>query len=231
MFGIGPMELVVIAIVAVVFIGPDKLPDAMRKFGRFFVQARRHANDVKNSFQEVIHDAEREIELEKIRELQKKLEAASPSQVLETTVNEALKPKADPDHPHGESYDYHESQYADGKYKGGDGFQPVDPFANVPLSELLAPPKDKDHAADRTAEQAAPALKPSTDGVAANPAAPVAGATGAAQPTGSQASLTPQPLASTAASASVGGPATAPHAHAAPQTPVASGSEGPKKET
>lgn len=86
MFGIGPMEMIVIAIVAMVFIGPDKLPDLMRKFGKIFVQVRRHANDVRSSFNDVIHDAERELELEKIRELQQKLQSTSPAQVLEAVT-------------------------------------------------------------------------------------------------------------------------------------------------
>jgi Tat protein translocase TatB subunit len=75
MFNIGPMELLLIAVVAIVFVGPDKLPEALKKFGRFFVQVKRHANDVKGNFDEVLRDAERELELERIRELQKKLQA------------------------------------------------------------------------------------------------------------------------------------------------------------
>lgn len=75
MFNIGPMEFLLIAVVAVIFVGPEKLPDALKKFGRFFVQVKRHANDVKGNFDEVLRDAEREIELERIRDLQKKLQA------------------------------------------------------------------------------------------------------------------------------------------------------------
>ncbi len=89
MFGIGPMELIVIAIVAMVFIGPEKLPDLMRKFGKIFVQVRRQANDVRSSFNDVIHEAERDFELEKIRELQHKLQSTSPNQVLDAALNEA----------------------------------------------------------------------------------------------------------------------------------------------
>lgn len=75
MFNIGPMEFILIAVVAVIFIGPEKLPETLKKFGRFFVQVKRHANDVKGNFDEVLRDAEREIELERIRDLQKKLQA------------------------------------------------------------------------------------------------------------------------------------------------------------
>ncbi|MBC7661617.1 MAG: twin-arginine translocase subunit TatB [Chitinophagaceae bacterium] len=73
MFGIGPMEMLVIIVVAVIFVGPDKLPDMLKKFGRFYVQAKRHANDVKSGFDDAIHQAERELELERIRDLQRQL--------------------------------------------------------------------------------------------------------------------------------------------------------------
>jgi sec-independent protein translocase protein TatB len=77
MFGIGPMEAIIIALIAVIFVGPDKLPGVLKKFGRFYVQAKRHANDVKSGFDQAIHEAERELELERIRELQKEIHAAT----------------------------------------------------------------------------------------------------------------------------------------------------------
>jgi hypothetical protein len=62
----------------------------MRKFGKVFVQIRRQANEVKDSFNDVIHEAEREFELERIRELRDKLQSTSPQQVLDAVVNENL---------------------------------------------------------------------------------------------------------------------------------------------
>ena len=41
MFGIGPLELVVIAIVAVVVFGPDRLPEFARTAGRLLRQVRQ----------------------------------------------------------------------------------------------------------------------------------------------------------------------------------------------
>ena len=83
MFGIGPMEFLLIAVVAVVVIGPEKLPDMLKKFGRFYVQAKRHANDVKSGFDSAIHEAERELELDRIRELQKQIQAATLADVID----------------------------------------------------------------------------------------------------------------------------------------------------
>ena len=44
MFGVGLPELAVIAFVAVLVVGPDKLPDLARQAGRFLRQVRRMAD-------------------------------------------------------------------------------------------------------------------------------------------------------------------------------------------
>ena len=48
MFDIGPAEIVVIAIVAIVVFGPDKLPQFARQAGRFLRTARRMMDDAKS---------------------------------------------------------------------------------------------------------------------------------------------------------------------------------------
>lgn len=73
MFGIGPMELVVIVVVALIFIGPKKMPEMARQFGRFFVQVRRMTTDVKSTIETAIHDAEIELANEERQKLQKLL--------------------------------------------------------------------------------------------------------------------------------------------------------------
>lgn len=60
MFGIGPLELVVVAIVAIVFIGPKNLPDTMNKIAKFFVKARRYSSDIKYGFDDMVRKAESE---------------------------------------------------------------------------------------------------------------------------------------------------------------------------
>jgi sec-independent protein translocase protein TatB len=203
MFGIGPMELIVIAVVAMLFIGPDKLPDLMRKFGKMFVQVRRQANEVKSSFNDVIHEAEREFELERIRELQKKLQSTSPQQVLDAALADSTttgtKPLQGPgldEHGHPlpgydengyplapegataqAQHEYHEGHYVDGKFvKNADTFVAWDPAWDKPLHELF-PLKQEEASAGGVA---AAASQPTVEAPAATPAA---APTSAAAPT------------------------------------------------
>ncbi|NMB75340.1 MAG: twin-arginine translocase subunit TatB [Myxococcales bacterium] len=47
MFGIGTWELVVILVLALIVLGPEKLPDMARKIGRTVARLRRTADEVK----------------------------------------------------------------------------------------------------------------------------------------------------------------------------------------
>lgn len=49
MFGIGPMELAVVLVVALLVMGPKKLPELARSLGRGMAEFRRASNDLKRS--------------------------------------------------------------------------------------------------------------------------------------------------------------------------------------
>lgn len=76
MFGMGIGELLVIAIVAIIFLGPEKLPDAMVKGAKFFKSFKNSINDVKSSF-------EQEMKIQELKEealtYKKKLDEAATS--------------------------------------------------------------------------------------------------------------------------------------------------------
>jgi len=70
MFDIGFSELVVIGVVALVVIGPERLPKTARTVGHLFGRLQRYVNDVKA-------DINREMELDELRKLQKEVQTAA----------------------------------------------------------------------------------------------------------------------------------------------------------
>lgn len=66
MFNIGAPELMIIVIVALVLIGPKKLPEIMRALGRGLAELRRTSEDVKDSIQRQVT-----MEEQKLREEEK----------------------------------------------------------------------------------------------------------------------------------------------------------------
>lgn len=55
MFGMGFTEIVVIAIIAILFIGPDKLPSMMVDIAKFFRQVKSTIGNVKESIEDELH--------------------------------------------------------------------------------------------------------------------------------------------------------------------------------
>ena len=63
MFDIGFSELMVIGVVALLVIGPEKLPKVARTLGHLLGRAQRYVNDVKS-------DMNREIQLDELKKLE-----------------------------------------------------------------------------------------------------------------------------------------------------------------
>jgi sec-independent protein translocase protein TatB len=72
MFDIGFSELLLIAVVALIVIGPERLPKVARTLGHLFGRMQRYVNDVKA-------DISREMELDELRKLQSSVEDAARS--------------------------------------------------------------------------------------------------------------------------------------------------------
>ncbi len=85
MFGMGFSELLVIAVIAILFLGPDKLPSTMVEIAKFFRSMKQTVNSVKESINEEIHIED--IKKEALEYKQKLLEA-------ETKVNSTFNPHA-----------------------------------------------------------------------------------------------------------------------------------------
>jgi sec-independent protein translocase protein TatB len=58
MFDIGWSELLVIAVVAIVVVGPKDLPRLMRTFGHYMGKVRRMASDFQRQFEDAVRDSE-----------------------------------------------------------------------------------------------------------------------------------------------------------------------------
>lgn len=76
MFNVGGMELLVIAIVALVVLGPDKLPGAIRQVGQVTGELRRMSKGFQTDLKSALAETERQAELE--HEAQKQAAAAAP---------------------------------------------------------------------------------------------------------------------------------------------------------
>ena len=77
MCDIGFSELMVIGIVALIVIGPEKLPKVARTLGHLLGRAQRYVNDVKS-------DINREIQLDELKKLQSEVTESARS--LEDSV-------------------------------------------------------------------------------------------------------------------------------------------------
>jgi sec-independent protein translocase protein TatB len=64
MFGIGPLELVVIAIVAVLVFGPDRLPEFARTAGRLLRQVRQLVSNAQNDLRAELGPEYADLELQ-----------------------------------------------------------------------------------------------------------------------------------------------------------------------
>ncbi|WP_018124019.1 Sec-independent protein translocase protein TatB [Desulfovibrio oxyclinae] len=77
MFGIGGPELVIILVVALIVIGPQKLPQMMRSLGKGLAEFKRMGNDVKSTLDMEVDRAESEARKREVdAELARRKEAA-----------------------------------------------------------------------------------------------------------------------------------------------------------
>lgn len=53
-FGLGPIEVLIILIVALLVVGPEKLPELGAMVGRFILDFRRVSDEVKGAFNEAL---------------------------------------------------------------------------------------------------------------------------------------------------------------------------------
>lgn len=82
MFDIGFSELLVIALVALIVIGPERLPKVARTLGHLFGRLQRYVAEVKA-------DIDREMQMEELNKLQASIQEAARS--VEKSVSEGMR--------------------------------------------------------------------------------------------------------------------------------------------
>ncbi len=68
MFGMSLPEILVIAVIAVLVLGPDKLPEAMVQIAKFFKMFKKGINDAKSTFDQEVKIAELKEDAKKYKE-------------------------------------------------------------------------------------------------------------------------------------------------------------------
>lgn len=81
MFDIGFSEMVVLAVVALVVLGPERLPKVARQAGQWMGKLRRYVDDVKS-------DINRQMELSELRDL--KTQVTDAAREIETSVQSTV---------------------------------------------------------------------------------------------------------------------------------------------
>ncbi|MGO3889927.1 MAG: Sec-independent protein translocase protein TatB [Paenalcaligenes sp.] len=87
MFDISFSELLLIAVVALIVLGPERLPKVARTVGHLMGRAQRYMNDVKT-------DIQREMDLEEINKLKNQMKDAADS--VRNSVNDGVNSIKDP---------------------------------------------------------------------------------------------------------------------------------------
>ncbi len=90
MFDIGWSELLVIAIVAIIVVGPKDLPRLMRTFGQYAGKLRRAASEFTRQFEDAMHEAE----LDEVRKAMADVRDTAASLDLSTAIDQpVMRPK------------------------------------------------------------------------------------------------------------------------------------------
>jgi len=93
MFDVGFSELVLIALLALIVLGPKRLPEVARTAGRWLGRLRRFMNDVKQDLDKELHSAE----LTELRKLKQELDDTR--RVIEESSGQLYRDISDPSPP------------------------------------------------------------------------------------------------------------------------------------
>ena len=87
-------HLIVVFVIALVFFGPEKLPELARNFGKLMGEFRRATGDLRSTFEGHLRDLEREADLRRANANQQVPTIASPSVATATPSSYTASPEA-----------------------------------------------------------------------------------------------------------------------------------------
>jgi sec-independent protein translocase protein TatB len=145
MFDIGWSELLVIAVVAIVVVGPKELPRLMRTFGHYMGKVRRMASDFQRQFEEAVRDSE----LDEVRKAMHEVRATASSATAD--IDKPLMTKT---------------------YMETPASTPAAPPPDATKTAAKTPPKPRAKRAPAKAKTAAPKTAAPRDAAAKSAAAP-----------------------------------------------------------
>ncbi|MFY1871868.1 Sec-independent protein translocase protein TatB [Achromobacter xylosoxidans] len=165
MFDVSLTELMVIGVVALIVIGPERLPKVARTVGHLLGRAQRYVNDVKS-------DIQREIELDELRKFKSEMETAA--QDVQQSLNDTHNALQEPVQQFRAELD-EVAREASGKPAITAGAETAtasaDPHAAVPADPLMTPQAGQPAEAPRSIAPPNPNLSLDLDSPAAAPAA------------------------------------------------------------
>ncbi|MCM2572709.1 Sec-independent protein translocase protein TatB [Achromobacter xylosoxidans] len=165
MFDVSLTELMVIGVVALIVIGPERLPKVARTVGHLLGRAQRYVNDVKS-------DIQREIELDELRKFKSEMETAA--QDVQQSLNDTHNALQEPVQQFRAELD-EVAREASGKPAVTAGAETAtasaDPRAAAPADPLMTPQAGQPAEAPRSIAPPNPNLSLDLDSPAAAPVA------------------------------------------------------------
>ena len=101
MFNLGAGEIAVILIVALLLLGPDKLPELARGIGKFVREFRRQTDDVRGMVEREFYKMDQEVFAEEQAQA-KRIEPPAPAPAEPATPSASASEPAAPARPEGE---------------------------------------------------------------------------------------------------------------------------------
>ena len=87
MFNLGWTEILVIAVIAIIIVGPRDLPGMLRSAGQLLGRVRRMASDFQKTFNDAIKDAERQAGVDEIRKEVESVKKLNPVNDLKKSLS------------------------------------------------------------------------------------------------------------------------------------------------